>query len=46
MDDPETGHRCYAVKFPDGAADWWPVDDPDCGYEFDGIPGYDDTRGL
>lgn len=35
MDDPETGRRCYAVKFPDGATDWWPVDDTAAGYEFD-----------
>lgn len=34
MDAPETGRRCYAVKFPDGATDWWPVDDKDAGYEF------------
>ena len=34
MDDPETGRRCYAVMFGDGVADWWPVDDPDAGYEF------------
>ena len=46
MEDPETGRVCYAVKFGDGAADWWPVDDPAHGYEFDQIPGYDDTREL
>jgi hypothetical protein len=34
MDDPETGRRCYAVKFPDGETDWWPVDDKAHGYEF------------
>ena len=34
MDDPETGRRSYAVIFPDGAADWWPVDDTAAGYEF------------
>lgn len=34
MDDPETGRRQYAVKFPDGATDWWPVDDTAAGYEF------------
>jgi hypothetical protein len=33
MDDPETGRRCYSVMFPDGAADWWPVDDKAHGYE-------------
>lgn len=34
VDDPETGCRCYSVLFPDGAADWWPVDDEAHGYEF------------
>lgn len=34
QDDPETGRRNYAVKFPDGAVDWWPVDDKAAGYEF------------
>ncbi len=33
MDDPETGRRCYSVMFPDGATDWWPVDDAAHGYE-------------
>lgn len=34
MDDPESGRRQYAVKFPDGATDWWPVNDKAAGYEF------------
>ena len=34
MEDPETGRVCYAVVFPDGAADWWPVEDAVAGYEF------------
>ena len=34
VDDPEGGRRNYAVKFPDGATDWWPVDDTAAGYEF------------
>lgn len=32
-DEPETGRRCYTVKFPDGETDWWAVDDEDAGYE-------------
>lgn len=24
---------CWLVEFPDGATDWWVVDDPDAGYE-------------
>lgn len=27
------GRRCYIVKFPDGATDLWPVNDPAAGYE-------------
>lgn len=34
MDDPENGRRSYAVEFPDGATDWWPVEDASAGYEF------------
>jgi hypothetical protein len=34
QDDPESGRRCYAVKFPDGEVDWWPVEDEAAGYEF------------
>jgi hypothetical protein len=34
MDDPETGRRCYAVKFADGETDWWPVEDKAAGYQF------------
>lgn len=34
--DPETGRECYLVEFGDGAADFWPVRDPDAGYEFAG----------
>lgn len=34
QDDPETGRRCYAVRFDDGMTDWWPVDDKSAGYEF------------
>jgi hypothetical protein len=34
MDDPETDRRSYAVKFDDGAVDWWPVSDEAAGYEF------------
>lgn len=34
MDDPETGRRCYSVKFADGATDWWPVEDKVAGYQF------------
>jgi hypothetical protein len=34
QDDPETGRRCYAVEFPDGMTDWWPVEDEAAGYEF------------
>ena len=30
---PEGERRCYSVMFPDGAADWWPVDDKAHGYE-------------
>lgn len=26
--------ECYLVEFSDGAADFWPVTDPDAGYEF------------
>lgn len=29
-----TGHLCYAVRFPDGASDFWPVVDEMAGYEF------------
>lgn len=28
------GRECYLVRFPDGASDWWVVDDPAAGYEF------------
>ena len=28
------GRRCYVVRFSDGASDFWPVEDPDAGYEF------------
>lgn len=32
--DHANGRRCYLVRFPDGASDFWPVDDEDAGYEF------------
>jgi hypothetical protein len=34
LDDPESGRRCYAVRFPDGESDFWPVQDMEHGYEF------------
>lgn len=29
-----TGNLCYAVRFPDGATDFWAVGDSDAGFEF------------
>lgn len=34
LDEPGTGRKCYAVLFPDGAADFWLVDNGEAGYEF------------
>lgn len=34
MIDPASGHACYVFRFPDGDADWLPIDDPLAGYEF------------
>lgn len=27
------GRPCWLVEFPDGQQDWWPITDPDAGYE-------------
>jgi hypothetical protein len=32
---PGTDRDCYVVQFPDGATDFWVVDDQHAGYEFD-----------
>jgi hypothetical protein len=34
LDEPDTGRECYAVRFPDGAADFWLVQNTEAGYEF------------
>jgi hypothetical protein len=31
---PSSERECYLVEFPDGATDFWAVNDPDAGYEF------------
>lgn len=31
---PGTDRDCYVVEFPDGATDYWVVDDSAAGYEF------------
>lgn len=32
---PDAGDRsCYVIEFPDGATDFWVVDDPAAEYEF------------
>lgn len=28
------GRDCYLIQWPDGAEDWWPVEDAMAGYEF------------
>lgn len=30
------GRPCWLVEFPDGAQDWWPIEDADAGYEVRG----------
>jgi hypothetical protein len=27
------GRPCWLVEFSDGEHDWWPIEDPDAGYE-------------
>lgn len=27
------GRPCWLVEFPDGAQDWWPIEDANAGYE-------------
>lgn len=34
---PAEDRDCYLVQFPDGATDFWVVDDPDGKYEFASI---------